>query len=192
MRSCFLAVAALLLLAPPTRSEEIKGWFMAGSDPTSYEMVRDPAAMHGSATSVRMASTKESKGFGTIMQVISAAHYTGKRVRLSASVKTQDVGSWAGLWMRVDDASNPVKVLAFDNMQSRALKGTADWSTASVVLDVASNANVISYGILLDGQGKVWMSDLKFEPVPTSVPTTGKPMNSKPEFTEPENLDFKN
>jgi hypothetical protein len=190
MRTCLLAVAALLLLAPPTRSEEIKGWFMAGSDPASYEMVRDAAVMHGSATSVRLASTKESKGFGTIMQTFSATHYTGKRVRLSASVKTQDVGSWAGLWMRVDDDSNPVKVLAFDNMQTRALKGTTDWSPASVVLDVASNASSISFGILLDGQGKVWMSDLKFEPVPTSVPTTGTAMDRKKQ-PEPENLDFK-
>src|SRR6185369_6734497 len=90
MRTCLLAVAALLLLAPPTRSEAIKGWFMAGSDPASYEMVRDAAVMHGDATSLRLASTKESKGFGTIMQTFSAAHYTGKRVRLSASVKTQD------------------------------------------------------------------------------------------------------
>jgi hypothetical protein len=153
-------------------------------------MVRDAAVKHGDATSVRMASTRESKGFGTIMQTISAAHYTGKRVRLSASVKTQDIGSWAGLWMRVDDASNPVKVLAFDNMQSRALKGTTDWSPVSVVLDVASNANSISFGILLDGQGKLWMSDLKFESVPTSVPTTGTAMSRNQE-PEPENLDFK-
>jgi|SRR5215471_6370180 len=189
MRTSFFAIAVLLLLASPTRSEDIKGWFMAGNDPSSYEMVRDASVMHGSAASVRLASTKESKGFGTIMQTITAAHYTGKRVRLSGSVKTQGIGEWAGLWMRVDDASNPVKVLAFDNMQSRAFKGTADWTTGSVVLDVAPEASSISFGVLLSGQGKLWLSDLKFEVVPTSVATTGSDM--KPKTSEPENLGFK-
>jgi hypothetical protein len=35
----------------------------------------------------------------------------------------------------------------------------------------------------------MWLSDLKFEVVPTSVPTTGSDM--KPKASEPENLDFK-
>jgi hypothetical protein len=49
-------------------------------------------------------------------------NYLGKRVRFSAAVKTEDVQSWAGLWMRVDKGSQTVE---FDNMQDRPLKGTA-------------------------------------------------------------------
>jgi len=190
-RSSLAAALALALLAPSARSAEIKGWFMAGSDPASYEMVKDPDVRHGGATSVRMASTNESKGFGTIMQMINATHYAGKRVRLSAWVKTQDVASWAGLWMRVDDASNPPKSLAFDNMQGRPFRGTADWATASVVLDVASEAKAVAFGILMDGQGKLWISDIKFEVVSNSVPTTNMAGMDQKRSDEPENLDFK-
>lgn len=164
------------------------GWFLAGNDASSYEIARDSVVTRGTARSARLSSTRASRGFGTMMQSVEATEYRGKRMRLSGYVKTRDVVGWSGLWMRVDDGSDPPRVLAFDNMQSRGLTRTTDWTPCAVVLDVAREARSISFGILLSGEGTVWLSELRFQPVPTTVATTstlGRPASRKPE-----NLDF--
>ncbi len=57
-------------------------------------------------------------------------------------------------------------------MGNRPIKGTTDWKKYKVVLDVPSNSNLINIGILLSGKGEVWVSNLKFEIVDKTVPTT--------------------
>jgi hypothetical protein len=79
------------------------------------------------------------------------------------------------------------KSLAFDNMQSRPVKGTRDWQRYEVVLDVAPEAKKIAMGVLLDGEGTLWVSDMNLEVVPTSVPTTDMMTDQK---RGPENLRF--
>jgi len=183
--SVLLMVAGLFLpvvAAPATPA----GWFLAGSDPGSYVVERDPTVTHDGKKSASLASTRTPKGFGTLMQSIAATDYRGKRLRLTAWVKANGVKNWAGVWMRVD-ADGP-KTTAFDNMQNRPIKGTKAWTRYDVVLDVAENATGISFGILLEDVGTVWISDVQFQVVDDSVPTTssgGATPNRKPE-----NLDF--
>ena len=119
------------------------------------------------------------------MQSFDPGEHRGKRLRLSAFVKTQDIKDWAGVWMRVDGPEQG-RSLAFDNMQDRPIKGTADWTRHEIVLDVPDKATNISFGILLHGEGKLWLDDVQFQVVDTSVPTTGA-MRSNP---TPKNLDF--
>jgi hypothetical protein len=105
------------------------------------------------------------------MQNSSASQYLGKRVRLTGYMKSKKVKSWAGLWLRVDQAGSQ-KSLAFDNMQNRAVKGTTGWKKYEIVLDVPTNASNIAYGALLSETGQIWFDNLSFEVVDTSVPTT--------------------
>jgi hypothetical protein len=120
------------------------------------------------------------------MQSISAASYAGKRVRLRGWVKSQDVGDWAGLWMRVDTGRETV---AFDNMQDRRIKGAQPWSSYDVVLDVPADATTISFGILLTGTGEVWLNGLSLDVVDTSTPATAaNPRTTLPQ--SPVNLGF--
>jgi hypothetical protein len=181
-------VLSLFVLPEPARAASPTGWWLAGNDPVSYVNALDPDVKHEGAPSARLASVAPSKGFGTMMQSFDAADYAGKRLRMSGWVKAEGVEGWAGLWMRVDDGSSPVKTLAFDNMQSRAIKGTLGWARHSVVLDVAAEAKSISMGILLAGQGSVWVSDMKVEVVPDTVPVTGE--TTATQNRKPTNLDF--
>lgn len=114
-------------------------------------------------------------GFVTAMQQISADDYRGKRVRLSAQVRGEAVKNWAGLWMRIDGDNGAV--LAFDNMQSRPLKGTFQWQGASVVLDIAPGAKMVSFGVLQEGDGATFAGRLNIETVGTDVPTTDVSQN---------------
>jgi hypothetical protein len=187
------AVLVALALAPTIviAADSIpNGWIKAGSHPAEYEVGVDSSTYHGGrASGYVKAITKELHGFGTLMQTAGPAQYLGKRVRLSAFVKAQMVTDWAGLWLRVDGPveGNQPKILAFDNMQGRPLKGTIDWTRVEIVLDVPTEAKDIAFGILLSRDGQVWLDDLKFEVVPTSVPVSGRGVQLT---NAPSNLDF--
>jgi hypothetical protein len=120
-----------------------------------------------------------------MMQSFDPADYKGKRLRMSGWVKAESVKRWAGLWMRVDGQTGGS--LAFDNMQSRPIVGTRDWTRYEVVLDVAPTAKSIAFGILMDGEGTVWLNDVQFQVVDRSVPVTSP---SPAQRRKPANLDF--
>ena len=154
------------------------GWLLAGNHPENYKTGRDEGVAFLAS---KQGGTGE--GFGTLMQSVHADEYVGKRVRFRATLRSEDVTGWAGLWMRVDQGS---KMVAFDNMQTRPIKGTTGWSTYEVVLDVPPTATNISFGALVDSNGGIWLREAEFGPVGLDVPTTGKVYPLKPV-----NLDFR-
>lgn len=184
MRTRTWTVLATALLVPTLASAASPaGWFLAGKDPASYVMEQDSKTAHEGKTSARFASTREPKGFGTMMQSFEPGEYRGKRVRLSAFVKAKQIRDWAGMWMRVDGPD--MRSLGFDNMQGRPIRGTSDWKRYDIVLDVDDTAKGIAFGILMEGPGTLWLDEVKFQIVDESVPTTGGASKRKPE-----NLDF--
>ena len=124
-------------------------------------------------------------GFGTVMQTIAATNHRGSRVRLTGWMRSVDVTGWAGLWMRVD--GSPRTTLAFDNMQTRAVRGTTDWQQYEVVLDVADEASAIAFGFLLVGEGEVWVDDFSLETVSDAYATTDLEIGPP---RQPRNLGF--
>jgi hypothetical protein len=158
------------------------GWFKAGSNSDDYEMGIDThVAYTGTSSGYIKSSKPEPKGFGTYMQMFDATEYRGKRLRLSAYIKSDSIQKWAGMWMRVDRDQKPV---AFDNMGDRAIKGTQAWTRHEIVLDVDPKATQIAFGILLEGKGTAWIDDAVFDVVSEQVPVTGKGPRT------PRNLDF--
>jgi hypothetical protein len=74
-------------------------------------------------------------------------------------------------------------------MNNRAVKGTADWQEASVVLDVPKGASALAYGFFVSGGGKMWVNGQKIEEVGADVPSTN--MVTKPVLPKaPTNLGF--
>jgi hypothetical protein len=188
-RKLYVMVGMMMLLAPCwATAASPEGWFLAGSDPGSYQIERDTTVTHEGKNSGKLASTATSKGFGTMMQSSDPGEYLGKRVRMSAFVKSKDVKRWAGLWMRVDGDGDKSHVLSFDNMQDRPIQGSLDWKRYEIVLDVPAQSKSFSFGILVDGPGTVWISDVRFDIVDPSVATTGSKNREKQ--PKPANLNF--
>ena len=168
------------------------GWMLAGDKATEYRAGVDSGTVHeGRSSAYLRYAGSELDGFGTLMQTIDAERYAGKRVRLRADVRAQDVAEQAGLWMRVDKGS---KIVAFDNMHERPIRGTEGWKTYDVVLDVPSDASDVAFGVLLAGSGEVWLSHVTLEPVGPDVQLTGAPATSGGYklLKSPVNLDFTN
>jgi hypothetical protein len=162
-----------------------RGWYVTESAPRHYEAgVDEKAPCEGTRSAYLRSSTQDPDAFGTFMQAFSAKDFRGKRLRFSASVRHQDVAGWAGLWMRVE-GSDSKQPLAFDNMQSRALRGSHGCQRFDVVLDVPPEATTIMAGLIMSGTGQAWIGGVRFETVDTTVKTTdllasGQPLSSGP------------
>lgn len=182
----------LVMMATLVSFDLPKGWFKAGSHPKSYDMGIDKGAgQDGKNAATIKSNDKKIRGFGTLMQNCLPDKFRGKRVRMSGYMKSKDVDNWAGFWFRVDqNASNDW--LSFDNMQkkNRSIKGTTDWAKYEIVLDVPLNASNLAYGALLSGTGQIWFSNINFEVVDNTVPTTGYDKDTFMPNVEPVNLDF--
>lgn len=182
-----LATLSLLTILAFKPFDDIKGWFLAGSNPESYEigLVKD-TERNGNVAFLR--SKKAVDGFGTIMQSFNPSIYLGKRVRLSGYIKSKDLKSWAGMWFRIDGPDKE-NALAFDNMQKRPIKGTTAWQKYEIVLDAPENSTGFAFGVLQAGPGEVWLDDLKFEIVDKSVPVTNI-LDKSQTISGPQNLNF--
>jgi hypothetical protein len=177
----FIPVFATMFVAYSlTYAAAPKGWFLAGNAPQDYN-VGTRTLSDGPPQSIAYlrSNAASTHGFGTLMQSFSAGEYGGHRVRFSAEVKSEGITGWAGLWMRADKERTTV---AFDNMQSRPIRGTQAWNRYEVVLDIPADATSLHFGVLLTGPGEIDISGLKFEIVPDPrVPQIGPaPMQSKP------------
>jgi hypothetical protein len=124
-------------------------------------------------TVVRLMSIRDvpKETFGAMVQSISAEPYEGKRVRLTASLRTIGAGEMAGIWFRADSATGSV---AFANtlVPEERLSGDTGWTDRSIVLDIPHGALRLLYGSLLAGGGEVRMQKVKIEVVDSSVPAT--------------------
>lgn len=151
-------------------STDITPWFM-GSKPGLYETGREGEKYNGETVYFLKSKQTITEEFGTIMRNINAAEYINKRVKMSGFIKTEELESWAGMWMRVDSYEQG-KMLGFDNMSTRPIKGTSDWQKYEIVLDVSKGSAGIAFGILLSGNGKMWMAEPTLEVVGIDVAST--------------------
>ena len=148
-----------------------QGWILRGNDPAGYEASVDRSVHRsGQSSALYRARNPAANKFGTLMQAIKADDYRSKRVRLRGYLKTEDVER-VQLWMRLDSPS--MRMLGFDNMDARPIKGTTDWTAYDVVLDVPADASGVAYGVILAGPGQVWLDDVTLDTVDSSVATTG-------------------
>lgn len=177
-----LAVLAIGLTSL-VQGAALKGWWSA---PSEEYVVGVDSSEAGKPAAFIESIVPTPKQFIALNQTFSAKDYRGKRVRLKGEIKTQGVQKWAGFWLRADDARN--KMVAFDNMQQRGLSGDTDWTAAEIVLDVPAEAEVLFFGLILDGKGKAWMRGLTFEVVEDSVAVTAPGKVDLP--NAPTNLDF--
>lgn len=198
-RAALLLGAALALWGVgPAVAQDSHGWFTSGINPTDYifhtgergsgrrgqsmsdadelrsriyqDSVLFPPPEGLQAVSIRSKPTVRPGGMGALSRTVPARRFAGKRVRLSANLRTERAGR-VQMWMKVTGAGD--RVLAFDDMQSRPLRGTTRWRHYTIVLQVPANATEISYGFLLAGSGTAWANDFTLSSTPASTPLTG-------------------
>ncbi|WP_193337814.1 glyoxalase superfamily protein [Devosia beringensis] len=166
------------------------GWFKAGKSPQLYDTRIDQENGATALIASRPDLLDEVRGddFCTIMQSVDAEAFRHRRMRLAGELRTEDVGTGATVWFRIDGAGG---TLLFDNLELQRpdgpLVGTQDWAERSVVFDVPDTALSLHYGFFLKGTGRCWARRFSLVEVDASVPTNSR---KGPVLPRPTNLDF--
>jgi hypothetical protein len=156
------------------------GWHVGGSKPDDYlSGVDENAIFHGHPSAYLKTDHDVADEYGLLVQEFAAQAYAGKRVRLSAFVKTQNVRDWAGLWLRFQEGPEPGVAVA--KRQEHLVSGTASWHSYEVLVDVPKDATSLGIGVMLHGPGTVWINSVSFKIVGTDDTKAGIP---------PSNLNF--
>ena len=139
--------------AAPVPAPMAQDWPAIQAAPQDYEYGTETQSADGSrAAYIKAKPGSQGKGFGTLMQMVSADEYRGGRWKLSARLRTADAHK-AQMWMRVDGPDQSMK--AFDNMDDRPITGDTDWKRYEIVLDVPSDSIAVAFGFFLFGSGQV-------------------------------------
>jgi len=150
---------------PTVAADNVRS-FVARYEPSYAGTVVDATGMSAKATQ------SSGAGFGVATGRFPIGAAAGKKIRYSGYIKTEGITrGFAGLWWRVD---GPKGTLAFDNMQSRGVTGTTDWTKYTIELPVDASVTNINFGALLPGDGTAWFDNLAVEidGVPYSVADT--------------------
>ena len=103
--------------------------------------------------------------YGSLSQMIDATPYRGKRIRLTAAIRTavSGPGNQANLWLRVTKKSfGPAALLFYDNMADRPITNS-EWRNYSIDCKVPEDADVIGYGLALVGEGQAWLDSVSIK-----------------------------
>lgn len=136
------------------------GKYTADTDPNGFGA--------GFASAYLAADDAGDQDWNSLGSAVSAADYLGKRVQITAWMKTDNVSRHAYFWMRVDTP----EVNYFARAPKPALVGSTDWQQQSVVLDIPPDAQGIALGEVLAGNGKASLANVHLSVVGGNVPTT--------------------
>jgi len=100
-------------------------------------------------------------GFADLRQGILADAFRGRRVRVSADLKTADAAEKAGLYLRVID---PARSRPPEIREQFSLHGTTDWARQHIEADVPADSVYVLFGITLTGPGQIWATNIQVEP----------------------------
>jgi hypothetical protein len=149
-------------------------WRLRGTAPEDFVVKVDSTVFTAGRSSVSLASIRDTNGWGALYQYADAKDLRGKRIEFSADIRTEDVQREANLFVRADDGKGNTVALdtmwysytddrTDDRLIIRAVTGNTDWTTKHIVIDIPTNAAVISYGVALAGPGKAWIDNASLE-----------------------------
>ncbi|MEP7209036.1 MAG: hypothetical protein ABI920_19040 [Casimicrobiaceae bacterium] len=133
----------------------------------SYVFIVDDKERHGGKRSLRIDNIGP-EPFGAIYQNVPVTGLLGKSIRMKGWMKTRDAGGkrkgWgAALQLQAKKAGYPI---AYNTLADHVISGTHDWTLREVVIDVPQDVDIIEVGVLLRGQGSVWLDDVVLEVLP--------------------------
>jgi hypothetical protein len=102
----------------------------------------------------------------------------GRRVRLTATVRTEGATARADFWARAQAKDSPADGHGLGG-EWRSLPVNSDWIDDTIVLDVPEETASLQYGVGVAGPGRVWLDHVRMEVVGPEVPLTS-PSNHPP------------
>jgi hypothetical protein len=150
---------------PTTDDRHLK---VNGSNSHEFSVAPDPTLVrNGHPTPCIMlaqsADATDWESYGAVDRV-PAEQFLGKRVRVSAWVKTKDMTSPMGIYIRAR-GPNDSNMADADPKSRKMVESEDGWKHLFIEINVPPGAMNLSYGIFFRGRGKIWVDDFKTEVV---------------------------
>jgi hypothetical protein len=117
-----------------------------------------------------------------LSQYVKADEYRGKRVRITEYIKFDGASTDARFEVYAFGPHNTTL-----QSDSQPLYSTARWQKRDTVLYVPEDSDRIAYGVVLEGQGQVWIDDVQLEIVDSQMLLASADQSVE---QQPTNLDF--
>lgn len=86
--------------------------------------------------------------------------FQGQEIELKGYLKFEDIEQGCvGLFLRIEGEKG--QILHLDNMEKAQLQGTSDWKQYSIRLPLPPEAQVVRFGVINAGLGRLWGDDLE-------------------------------
>lgn len=149
----------------------------------------DTSVFHAGTASLRLTGDRFTsvQHMPQVKQVVQLNGYAGRRIRVSAFVKTENIKMWGTIYADLEErvTSNSSRRLAHDDLFTRPIPSTSDWNQYSIIMDVPVDNAVLTVGAYVIGSGELLLDDVAIEEVGTEVALTGAQL-----LDQPTNLDF--
>jgi hypothetical protein len=140
------------------------GWFVPAlpKDAGRIAELRRTGCRSQIGCAVVMAPQNAPSPFGNLMQSFSAIAYRGKTVRLRAWLRVEGgaTDDHAQMWFSVDRSKG--RRGFFDDMGDRPVR-SQEWTRCEIVGPVDADATFITFGVMSNGRGRVWVDEVSFE-----------------------------
>jgi hypothetical protein len=87
--------------------------------------------------------------------------FLGRKVKCSVMIKSEGV-SWAGPVIRGVGIRN-TSAKRDEFYGKRPVRGTTNWTRYATTIDMPKDAVDMSFGVWMNGRGKIWFDDLRLE-----------------------------
>ncbi|HZU85399.1 MAG TPA: hypothetical protein VE987_20850, partial [Polyangiaceae bacterium] len=195
-----LVDAATAVMASPPRAiagggggvvaaEPVDGWTLGGSGKDEYSFGRDTAMPHEGHPSVAMAPRGLPSGrMGALVREWDATPWRGRRVRVSAWVRTEGVTTVGDFSATTGGPASPPMEEPTPGSASRRLAPDGDFAPYAVELVVPRDAYVVRLSVGVAGPGKIWVEGGRVEeagwaappPPPQPAPAPAPPPAAPP------------
>jgi hypothetical protein len=156
-----------------------RGWAATETVPHEYRVGTDHRVVHSGKASLFLRSlVAKPTGVVMVSQQFASTAYQGRRVRVSAFLRSERVARDAELWLIAPDSAG-------DGGERAAVRGTTPWKRYELVMEVPADAGSVGFWLTMSGAGTLWADDFRFEQVSSAVPLTKT-------RRQPENLGFTN
>jgi hypothetical protein len=183
----FLSMGMLLLKANVTAQVLPKAWIKSGTWAGSYNMeIKAKEGINESKAIILESVGKDIYGSGAVIQTINARNYLGKRVKLSAFIRTENVKDFACLILSPQNKMDDFWNNSSNNSEDKKtyLQGNHAYKKIDSYLNVSDNAGNLVIGAMIKGEGKIWIDNINIEII------ENLPENPQALSKELQNMDF--
>jgi erythromycin esterase len=148
----------------------LEGWILRGE---GFRVQLDPKDAAGGKQCLGFTFEREMPdiregAFGLAACSLPVQYLVGKRLRLSAALKTRELAGYFLISLRAEAGEDPVAVTRIPDEDIP--QNTTPWKRYSIEMDIPQEVTALYFGAVIRGKGTAWVDEISLEVLPAKGP----------------------